>query len=193
MTNGVMNWVVKNTESGYYLSEEGASRSTAAGIADTAYQEVYQLHAIHPSCAVEFDHAPFHIAVYEKQVASPVVRQGDNLDVAEHVDRLIETLFKENKMDSLERDRCYSILESLHGSTYASDWFTNTWYDIHSNSFQRSSRKNYTLVAFTRHEVTVRGDSPFDAIEQMKDKLCEEVFVSATRDNTVFMLAESES
>lgn len=191
MPNGVMNWWIKNDRTGRILNQDGSTRAEALRIAETEALETGDTFSVSPSDMTEFETAPFYIAVYDRQITSPAKRLGDDLDVAEYVDRLIETLFQENKMDSQERDRCYDILHSLHGSAYAGGWLERTWFDHNLNSFKQTSDKQYTVVAFTRHEITVYGETSWEVIERAKDKLCESVDVTATRENTVFMVARN--
>jgi len=186
MANGIVTWYVRNTDTGRISDENYNSRDEAEEAAVQLNNESpYHSHV--PTTATFFlDGAPFHIALFEKQEASPVVRQGDELDIAEHVDKIVQSLFDDNKMDYNQREACYNALLSLHGSTYANEWYSSTWYDDTESSYKPTSRREYTIVSFTRTETRIRADSPADAREQFKDQLSETNYITADRSNTVF-------
>jgi len=186
MANGIVTWFLKNTVDGSGDYRNFTSREEAEAAAAEKNAE-YPYHEYVPSTAHFFlDGSPFHIALFEKQETTPVERQGDGLDIAEYVDATIKTLFDTNKMDTNALDACHKMLLSLHGSTYANEWYDAVWFDYAVDSWKPTARKQYTIVAFTRHELTIRADSPADARELFKDKLTENIHIAADRSNTVF-------
>lgn len=186
MSNGIVNWWVKNTETGVVDDREFLTR-------EDAEKAAHELTDVFPynshTCVISqffMDGAPFHVAVIEKQEATPQPRLGDSLDVAEPLDELIDTLFSSNSMGDFEREACYRTLCALHGSTYAIEWYNSTWYDPDAGSHKKKDTSKYTVVAFTRHETTFNAHSPRDAKDMMRDKLCNGQFLEADLSNTVF-------
>jgi len=186
MANGIATWYLKNIDTGEYTDEKYLTREEAKAEA-ARLESISPYHSYKVSSAEFFlDGAPFHVSVHETLEPIPTPRDGDSLEIAERLDKIIAILFETDAMTDKQRDACYSALQSLHGSTYAGEWYQSTWYDIDKDCFRPTSRKVYTIAAFTRHDITVRADSPQDAINQVTENLYAKVFVTADIGNTVY-------
>lgn len=186
MANGIAEWYLKNIDSGEYTDENFKSREEANDEGNRLGND-RPYHTYRATSAEFFlDGAPFHISLHEKLEPLPNPRDGDSLDVAGYLDNIIQVLFDTNAMTYSQRDACYNALQSLHGSTYANEWYSSMWYDGDTQSYKPTSRKEYTVAAFTRHDIVVRADSPQDALNQVKDKLYSKEFVTADLSNTVY-------